>query len=338
VAWKSSKRQRVVAGLAVTAAACAGAVIGNGVARASTSTTVAITAVSPHFVAAGTANQTITITGKGFSGDTISGITITGAGACTTDPGFIVLNATNIALKTTGTDCAAGAATITITDTSGTATNPSGAAAALTFVPPPSLATVDTSHNAMVTDDTADLAFADQALSAPIAGGTVVRVLAGATPFSTSTSTPLTATFGGVAISAIAVGPAGAYFTGKLGVHAAGTAALSVTSGGVTKAFTTAQTNNFSYAGSKVTITPTNGPANGGTTLTVTGTGFTSASTATVGGAACTTPTVTGTTKLTCTVPKLAAGKSDGPATVIVTTAGVGSVLTTGSVYTYLAH
>ncbi len=336
--FRPSKRQRIAAGITVAVAAAGAVMVGATTATAATSTTVSITGVSPHIVASGTKNQVITITGKGFDQNTMSGVVLSGAGACTTDPDFIVVTPTTLVLKTVGTDCAAGASTITITDASGTATNPAGATTALTFAAPPTLVTVDATHNAVVTDNTSALAFADQATTAPVAGGTVIRVIAGSTPFVNSTATPLTASLGGVALTGIALGPSGAYFTGKVGAHAAGAAALSITSGGVTKAFTAAETNNFSYAGSSVTVTPTSGPSNGGTSLSVTGTGFTASSTVSVGGATCVSPVVTGTAKIVCTVPKLAAGKTDGPAAVVVTTGGVASVLTATSVFTYLSR
>jgi hypothetical protein len=332
-----SKRHRIAAGVALTAVAASTVLISTGLANAVTSTTVAITSVSPHIVASGSANQVIIVTGKGFDQSTITSVAISGTGACTTSPDFIVVSATSLALKTVGTDCAAGASTITITDASGTATNTGVTAAALSFAAPPTLATVDASHNAVVTDNTSALAFADQALTAPIGGGTVIRVIAGATPFVTSTGTPLTASLGGVALTTITLGAGGAYFTGKVGAHAAGAAVLSVTSGGVTKSFTAAQTNNFSYAGSTITVTPASGPANGGGTLTIAGTGFVAGATVKVGATTCATPVVTA-TKITCTIPKLAAGSSDGPEAVVVTNSGVNSVLSATSIYTYLSR
>jgi hypothetical protein len=335
MAFLPTKRQRLVAAVAVAAAAAGTVLMSAGDAGAATSTTVSITSIAPHVAPSGTKNVVLTVTGKGFDQNTMTGVTVN---KCTTDPDFIVVNATTLVLKTTGTDCAAGAATVTITDASGTATNPAGTAGALTFAAPPTLVTVDSSHNAMMTDNTSGLAFADQALTAPIAGGTVVRVVAGSTPFVNSTATPLAASFAGVPMTGVTLGAGGAFFTGKLGAHAAGAGTLTVTSGGVAKSFTAAETDNFAYAGNTITVAPTSGPANGGNTLTITGSGFSSASTVKVGTVTCASPTATGTTKITCTVPKIAAGTSDGPEAVTVTTGAVTNVVSSSSIYTYLSR
>lgn len=77
------------------------------------------------------------------------------------------------------------------------------------------------------------------------------------------------------------------------------------------------------------TVSPATGPAAGGTTITITGTGFTMGTAVTVGGAAATAENLSSDTKLTCVTPSGTAGARD----VVVTTAG-GSATKTGG-FTY---
>lgn len=79
-------------------------------------------------------------------------------------------------------------------------------------------------------------------------------------------------------------------------------------------------------------ISPDSGSTAGGTAVTVTGSGFTSATTVTIGGVACTTPTRTSTTSLQCTTGPRAAGNAD----VVVANADGQTDLLAG-VYAYLA-
>jgi hypothetical protein len=77
----------------------------------------------------------------------------------------------------------------------------------------------------------------------------------------------------------------------------------------------------FSYTQPPPTVTavsPSNGPAAGGTAITLTGTGFTHVTGITVGGQACASFTVTSATSATCTTPAGTAGS----ALVVLTTAG----------------
>jgi hypothetical protein len=77
----------------------------------------------------------------------------------------------------------------------------------------------------------------------------------------------------------------------------------------------------YSYTQPPPTVTvvsPSNGPAAGGTAITLTGTGFTNVTGITVGGQACASYTVTSATSATCTTPAGTAGS----ALVVLTTAG----------------
>jgi hypothetical protein len=343
MALRPSKRQRIAAGIAVAAAVGAGLVsltMGTATAAALSS----ITSVSPHVLGVGTADQVITITGKGFSQAAITGVTIDKC--ATLPPQYIVVSATTLVLKTADTACTAGTGLITITEAGGTATNVlAGTADDLAFSALPTIAVEAVALHSVMTNNTSGLLFADQVVGVPVAGGTAVRVMKGAVAFVNTVAQPLSAKIvGGGALTAITMPVGGAYFTGKLPAHAAGTVTLSVTSNNATATFATgtgAGLQNILYvAGAGISITPSSGPSNGATVIAITGTGFTAGSTVTVGGVAATAvaPSPVGsTTKLVATVPMIAAASSSGPAKVVVTTAGVVTTLSAGSIYTYLA-
>lgn len=84
---------------------------------------------------------------------------------------------------------------------------------------------------------------------------------------------------------------------------------------------------------SVTSISPANGADGGGTSVTITGTGFTATTTATIGGAACTAPVITPTT-LTCT----AGANTPGVADVVVTRGANSSTLSAGFTYVTLPN
>lgn len=77
-------------------------------------------------------------------------------------------------------------------------------------------------------------------------------------------------------------------------------------------------------------VSPTTGTTTGGTSITVTGTGFVVGASVTVGGSACTSVDVVSATSITCVTPAGAVGEKD----VVVTNADTGTVTSTGS-FTY---
>ncbi len=77
-------------------------------------------------------------------------------------------------------------------------------------------------------------------------------------------------------------------------------------------------------------ISPNSSPASGGTSVTITGSGFAAGATVKIGGIAATDITVTGTTQITCILPSGSAGN----ATVLVETSGGATALTDGFIYT----
>jgi hypothetical protein len=328
-------------------------------AGAANSTIVSITGVSPHLVAALTANQVITVTGTGFDESVISSVAVAGC----TAPSYIVSSPTTLLIKTDNT-CAVGAnKAVTITDTSNNTavSNPaaSGGGQALSFVAAPTIATAGAALHPVTTDNTAGMAYATQTTagtSASTKGGTVIRVTSGATGFSNATATPLSASLDGVALTSVTLvgtnGTAGNYFTGVVGSHAADAApVLKITNNGVSKSFVygaggagaAAGTFDFTYGGSTISVSPAFGASKGGNKLTITGTGFSTTGASdvvTVGGVSCplTTPVPTA-TQINCTVPATTLAAFAGPVAVqVAVTGGLTSVISSGSTYTYLAQ
>lgn len=349
---------RVVAATGVAAVAAAGSLLFAGTAGATTSTIVHITAVSPHLVAATTANQVITVTGSGFDESVISGVTVTGC----TAPTYIVSSATTLLVKTDATCTAGTNAVVTITDTSGNTAasvpTATGGAQALSFIVPPTIATESATVHPIVTDATAGMSYAAQTavgISGTTKGGTVIRVTSGATGFSNSTATPLAASLDGVAMTGVTLvgtnGTAGNYFTATLGAHATDAApVLKITNNGVSKSFVygtgnVAGTFDFQIGGSVITVSPAFGPSKGGNHLVISGTGFsTTAANDTVtligalGPVACPvfgTPTAT---SITCTVPADGAPYVGPAVAQVAVTGGLTSVVSAGSTYTYVAE
>jgi large repetitive protein len=112
---------------------------------------------------------------------------------------------------------------------------------------------------------------------------------------------------------------------------AGGTVDVTVTTVGGTSAIV--PEDQFTYTGIAPTVTglaPASGPA--GTLVTITGTGFTSASTVSFGGTAATSVTFVNTTRLTALSPS---GSAGGTVDVRVTTVGGTSAIVTADRYTY---
>ncbi len=332
---------RAAAVTAATALAL-GAVAFTVPADAATSTKVTVTKLSVHRLPSETAKQAVTVTGTGFDEDVIASVSI---GGCDTDPTYIVASATSLLLKTAD-DCAIGTdKVVTVTDDAGnTAVSPSAAGAGITFVAAPTILAGSDSDRPVVTENSSGVDYADQITAAPVKGGTTIRVYSGDTAFVNSTAFPLAASLGGVALTKVTMHTGGDYFTGVVGAHVADASpALKVTSNGVSKSFLYGAggssavdgTHDFTYGGVPIVVAPTNGPINGGTVLSITGSGFTSSTTAEVAGESCPvvgTPTAT---LFKCTVP---AATAAGAADVVTTTGSVSSVVSVGSTFTYVSQ
>lgn len=155
----------------------------------------------------------------------------------------------------------------------------------------------------------------------PIAGGTAVTLVG------TGLTNAQQVTFGGTACTSLVVGGGGTSLTCNTPAHAAGNTAVVVrTPGGST---TVSSTYLYEGAPTVTGASPRGGPIAGGTTITLTGTNFLSATAVTVGGTACTSFTAVSSTSLTCVTP---AG-SAGPVNVVVTNPTSTGTLANGFTY-----
>ncbi|MBE2285889.1 MAG: IPT/TIG domain-containing protein [Prosthecobacter sp.] len=233
----------------------------------------------------------VTITGTNFTGAT--GVTIGG----TTATSVSVVNDTKItAITPAGT---AGTASVVVTTPSGS----NSVNSLFTYVAPPTVTSIAPA-------------------SGPTSGGTSVTITG--TNFTGATGV----TIGGAAATSVTVVNA----TSITCVTPSGTAgARSVvvtTPGGSNSA-----NSLFTYvaAPTVTAIAPNTGTTTGGTSVTISGTGFTGATGVTIGGAAATGITVVNATTITATTP----ARSVGTASVLVTTAGGTNAANT--LYTYVA-
>jgi hypothetical protein len=162
--------------------------------------------------------------------------------------------------------------------------------------------------------------------SGPTTGGTSVTItgtnLTGATAVN----------FGATAATTFTVNNA-TQITATSPAHAAGAVDVTVTTAGGTSA--TGLGDAFTYVGppTVTSLTPSSGPAAGGTSVVIAGTGFTGATAVSFGGTAATTFTVDNANQITATAPAHAAGTVD----VSVTTTGGTSANTAADNYTYVA-
>ncbi|MBC7428950.1 MAG: IPT/TIG domain-containing protein, partial [Bacteriovorax sp.] len=228
-----------------------------------------VTSVSPLVGPAG-GSTTTTISGTGF----LTGATVTFGGSTCTLP--IVVNSTTI--QCTTPVHAAGAVTVLVRNAD---TQTGSLGSAFTYLVAPTVSSVSANAGAL-------------------AGGTAVTItgtnfLAGAT-----------ATIGGVNCTTLTV-VTSTSITCTSGAHAAGTVDAVVTN--IDSQFGTG-TNTYRYqaAPTVTSASPTYGALAGGTSITITGTGFVTGATVNVGGSTCTTPVVSNSTTMTCTTPAHAAG------------------------------
>jgi hypothetical protein len=159
-------------------------------------------------------------------------------------------------------------------------------------------------------------------LYGPTSGGTLVTILG------TNFTPAAGVTFGGTAATSINYVNSGE-LQAVTPAHAAGAVSVVVTttSGSATAA------QAFTYVGAPTitTISPTSGPTSGGTTVTITGSGFGGATSVTFGSLAATGVTVVSSTEITAITPAQAAGA------VPVSLSDIGGSATAGQQYTYVA-
>jgi hypothetical protein len=247
-------------------------------------TTPAVTALSPTYGATG-GGTTVTVTGTSFL--TATGVTFGGSAGTS----LTIVSDTSLTIRSPAH--AAGVVDVLVTNTTGTSTNV--VADNFTYVAPPSVTAISTYYG-------------------PIAGGTSVTV----------TGTGFTAA--SVTIAGTAVTPTVISDTSMTIVspaHAIGVFDIFVTNLLGTSASTAYDMFWYIAPATVTAISPNYGTIAGGTSITVTGTGFTNAS-VTIGGTAVT-PTILSDTSMTVVSPPHAAGVSDVLVTMLLGTSPNGA-------------
>ncbi|CAN7403178.1 IPT/TIG domain-containing protein [Aminobacter sp. LjRoot7] len=266
-----------------------------------TSASDQFTYVAPPTVTALSANRgstagggSVTLTGTGFTHAT--DVTFGGATA-----GFIAIDDTNIVVFSLPAH-SAGLVNVVVTSPGGA----SAAAAAneFTYIAPPTVTAVSPTSGPTAGGTSVILT------GTGFTGATDVNLGAAAATFDVNSDTQITAT-----------SPAGS----------AGTVDITVRTVGGTSA--TSAADQFTYVAppTVTSITPTSGPASGGTFITITGTGFTGATAVSFGGTAATSFTFISPTQITATSPA-----GSGTVDVRVTAVGGTSAVSAADQFTYI--
>ncbi|NVI85585.1 putative Ig domain-containing protein, partial [Janthinobacterium sp. BJB401] len=253
-----------------------------------------VTSISPTAGPA-TGGSTVIITGTGFS--TTTAVTF----GATSAIGFTVNSATQITAT-----APAGTGTVDVRVTSLGGTSATSAADQFTFVAAPVVSSISPT-------------------SGPTTGGTTV-IITGSN-FSGTTAV----TFGATLASGFTVNSA-TQITATAPVGSAGTVDVRVTSAGGTSA--TSANDQFTYVAVPTvsSISPTAGPASGGTTVTITGSNFSGTTAVTFGATSAAGFTVNSATQITATAPS-----GTGTVDVRVTTTGGTSATSAADQYTFVA-
>ena len=232
--------------------------------------------------------------GTGFTGATVD-FGLTGA------TGVTVVSGTSItAVSPAGT---AGTVDVTVTTPGGTsATSP---ADQFTYDPVPTITSVAPA-------------------AGPLAGGTTVTITGTGFVTGATVDFGLTGATGVTVVSATSI-------TAVSPAVPAGTVDVTVTTPGGTSATLPADQFTYDPVPTITSVAPASGPVAGGTTVTVTGTGFTGATAVTFGTTAATSYTVVSATSITAVSPAGSAGTVD----VTVTTPGGTSATSPADQFTY---
>jgi Domain of unknown function (DUF1929)/IPT/TIG domain/Glyoxal oxidase N-terminus len=237
-----------------------------------------VSSISPTSGPAG-GGTSVTISGTGF----LSGAQVTVGGTAAT--GETVVNSTTITATTPAHS--AGSATVVVTNTDGQSGSKSGA--------------YSYTNNAPTVTSISPT-------SGSVMGGTAVTITG------TGFLSGATVSLGGTAATGVSVVNS-TTITATAPAHSAGSATVVVTN---TDGQSGSKTNGYNYSNSAPTVTsisPNSGAASGGTSVTITGTGFLSGATVSLGGTGATGVSVVNSSTITATT----AAHSAGAVTVAVT-------------------
>lgn len=362
------RRGRVAVG-ATAAVLASVALVPSTPASAAVTGTIAISTPVGGLVAADTEKQVIifnvtSLVGNTISEDTIESIDIhTSDTACKELEFYIVTAGTSVAVKTPtgGCDATSGVASETVAIHFVNGDTLTKTLSGLVFVPPPKIEAL--ANAPLITDNSSLLTDPDDRIKVfQAAGAQTIRVKAASDFTFSGAAGKLSASLNGKALTEVKVwkadgsgaftgtsGDNGNYFTGKTATGmTTGDATLSITHNGVTKSFLTAATGATVAAVPTVTsLSPTFGKSGAETTVTVTGTNLTAATGVTFCGLAGSAPVVASNgTSLTSKTPAAIADASPGLGTgnlsgvcpVKVTNANGTSILTAGSVFSFLTE
>ncbi|WP_160861951.1 putative Ig domain-containing protein [Shinella kummerowiae] len=259
-----------------------------------------VTSVSPTAGPTG-GGTTVIITGTGFAYASGTGAVKFGA----TNATYTINSNTQI----TATSPANSAGTYDITVVTPGGTSATSAADQYTYVSAPTVTSVSTT-------------------AGPTAGGTTVTITG--TGFASTTAV----TFGATAATGFTV-TSNTQITATAPAGSAGTVDIRVTTVGGTSATSAADQYTYVTAPTVTSVSPTAGPTAGGTTVTITGTGFSAAAGtgAVKFGATVASYTINSSTQITATSPVSSAGTYD----ITVTTVGGTSATSASDQYTYVA-
>jgi hypothetical protein len=255
----------------------------------------AVSLVSPS--QGSTAGGTIvTIAGSGFSGATAVSFGGTSASSYTV----------NSAVQITATSPAHAAGTVDVIITTSYGSSPAVAGDHFTYVDPPSVTGLNPATGVT-------------------SGGTSVAISGSGFSGATAVS------FGGTSASSYTVNSA-AQITATSPAHAAGPVDVLVTGPYGTSSAVTADLFVYVPPPAVTGVTPSQGPASGGTSIAIAGSGFLGATAVSFGGTGAATFTVNAATQIVATSPAHAAGTVD----ILITTAYGTSPVVTGDHFTFV--
>ena len=305
----------------------AGATVKFGSTAATNVVVVSSTTITATTPAGSAGAVTVTVTANGQSGSLTSGFTYVVPPTVSSVAPSSGSTAGGTAVTITGTNFVAGATVtfgstaatnvVVVSGTSITATTPAGSSGAVTVT-----VTVSGQSGSLPSGYTYVVAPTVSSVtpgSGPVAGGTAVTITG------TNFAAGATVTIGGTSATNVAV-VNGTTITATTPTHAAGAVAVAVTVNSQTG--TLASGFIYNALPTVTSLAPNNGPAAGGTAVTITGSNFAAGATVTFGSAAATNVVVVSGTTITATTPAGSVGAVSVSVTVNGQTGSLGSGFT----------